>query len=140
MPATFIGTPASYLGQAIQEAAPTWKVHPYPYTPDTVLGDRAVVSIFRSEIGPAPGTDLSLEHQVTINVYGAKTVDQAAQDELDGNHDIVLVALQRLPSFTWAKSSATTWRSGTLMGWQITGTVSTSNVYREKINAERANS
>jgi hypothetical protein len=134
----FTGTVADYIGDALEAAAPDWRIHRYPHTPDSVPRDKAVVSLLRTEIQPTPGTDLTLDHLVTINVYGSKTTDLAAQDELDGNHDLVLVALQRLGSFTWSKSSATTWHNGAIMGWQITGTISSPNIYRALINAERA--
>lgn len=129
-------TVRNYLAEAIQAAAPNgWKIKSYPAEPVNVTRETAMVSIWRTSIQPT-GSDLTLAHHVTINIYGAKTADEAHELELEGNHDVVLVALQRLTSFSWEKSERMVWRDGTVSGWQITGTVSTSNVYREAINAE----
>lgn len=128
-------TVRDYLAEAIQAAAPaSWKVKPYPAEPENVKRGAAVVSIWRTAIQPAAGTDLSLEHQVTINIYGARTADEGLETELEGNHDLVLLALQKLSAFAWLRSERLIWRDGTIAGWQITGTVSTENIYRAQAN------
>ena len=125
-------TVRGYVADAIQEAAPTWKVHPYPYTPDNVARGKPVVSVYRSDVGPGT-TDLNITHDVVVNIYGAMTSNSALEEELEGTLDTVQVALQGLTQYSWAKSSRIWWRDGTITGWQITGTVTTENVYRNAL-------
>lgn len=126
----------SYVADQVRADNPDWTVHGYPMVPANVKRDQAVVSVWRSDIEPGP-TDLGLRHPVTVNLYGAKTTDEAAEHELDGLHDALLVSLQRLQMFTWTRSTRSTFRNGTLTGWQITGYVTTENIYRSAVLKER---
>lgn len=134
------GTVRSYLETPIKDAhaAQGWRIHGYPHIPAQVRTGAPVVSLWRSDMSPGSNS-LELSHDVTINLYGAKTAGDAVEDDLDGLLDALMVTLQRLNRYTWSKASRIAWNDGTLAGWQITGTVSSPNIYREAIIKEREN-
>jgi len=118
------------IAAQITQDNPAYKVLQYPFTPASVPAGQVIVSLWRADVNPAPNDHLA--HEVTINVYGSKTVNAAAETELDGAFDSVMLALQRIPSAIFKTASRQTFDE-VIAGWQITVTLVSTNPYKQAI-------
>lgn len=133
-----MATPRETIAGRIAQDNPTWLVWDYPDVPKQVGKGRPVVSVWRSDVAPNSTTRAALDHEITINVYGAKTIGAGMEAELDDLFDEVMLSLERVGGFQFARASRQSFNNETIAGWQITGSVVSANVYRSTIIQERA--
>lgn len=119
------------VAQQIKTDQPAWTVEAWPYLPTQVGKGKIIVAVWRSDLNPAP--DDFLAHEVTINLYGAKAAEEAAETELDGALDEVLLSLQRLDFVTFKTATRQEFDGGVIAGWQITATLITTNTYKQAL-------
>lgn len=130
-------TPRQDVAAQIRADCPKWIVTDYPFTPGTVSARRPVVSVFRPELG-AGDKAYSLRHGLEVNLYGDATAGAKAEALLDGYLDEVMLSLERVGGFKFDKATRMSYRDETIAGWQITGSVTSNNVYRAAVQAERS--
>jgi hypothetical protein len=110
------------------------KVYAFPYAPKEVRSP--VVAVWRTDLGPHPTTPNKLRHALTLNCYGAATLEEAAEAELDDLLDAVLLSLQRL-GVEFVSAEHTVYADA-FQGWTIKCNFDSENVYKQTITAERA--
>lgn len=130
-------TPRQMLAQALGTDNPEWIVYDYPGVPGQVEKGRPVAAVWRSDVVPATNRT-NLGHELTINLYGAKTSGAAAEDELDDMFDAAMLTLERFPGFVYSRGSRQSFKNDTFAGWQIAGVVYSPNHYRSTVIQERS--
>lgn len=133
----YTGTARGYVADQVKADQARWIVHPYPMTPDNVTKDRPVVSVWRGDLVPGSSA-FNLRHNLTIHLYGAKTAKGAAETELDGLLDELMLSLQRLALFTWTNAERAQFANNTISGWIVTGHIETPNIYKSAITEEKS--
>jgi hypothetical protein len=130
-------TPRQQVAAALAAALPGWLVDDYPNVPKQVAKGRPCLSVWRSHVGPGPART-HLAHELTINLYAARTQGAAAEDELDNLLDDVMLALERFPGWILAGAARQSFANDSIAGFQITGSVISTNVYRSTVIQERS--
>ena len=130
-------TPRQQIAAQIKADNPTWIVLDYPFTPATVNARKPVVTVFRSDLSPG-GAVTSLKHEMQINIFGSATAPDKAEAPLDNYLDAVMLSLERFAGFKFDKATRMTYRDETFTGWQITGSATSANVYRQAVQVERS--
>lgn len=126
----FTGTPRSYLKASLEAAGHDhWTVHARPMIPEQVPRDTAILSLWRNELLPGAATT-SLDHQFTVNLYVSRTSTDALEEELEGELDALLLALQPLGAVSWSSAARANWRDGTVTGWRVAVKVTSGNYYK----------
>ena len=118
----------AYLAHKIRMDHPAWTVEASPAEPDQVRRGKVYVALWREAINPGVNS-LELVHPVKLQLYGAKDNGEAAEEELDGSLDQLLLSLEALPRFEF-KAADRMLLKNVFQGWEITGTVTTENIYR----------
>jgi len=115
---------------------PTWAVKGCPWVPKQVAKDKPAVAVWLADLEPGTARGVELQHNVTVNLYLAKTADEAAEDEAEAALDKLLTSLQRLGKVTWTKAERMVF-DNVISGWQITCAAGSNDIYRQAVLAER---
>lgn len=126
-------TPREIVAAQIAADNASFIVWDYPDAPKNVQAGKPVVSVWRSEMTGHPQTELALEHELTINLYGAKTAGAPAEAELDNLLDAVCLSLQRLGLVRFKRATRETFANGSIAGWQITAACISKNQYKSTV-------
>lgn len=130
-----MSTPRQTIAAQVKADHPDWKVFSYPHKPSNVETGHPVVCVFRTEVLPASKPQW-ITHAVTVQAFGAKTMLEAAEDEMDNLLDGVLLSLERVKGYTMQSAKRATFYEGSLSGWEIEATATSANVYRDTVLKE----
>lgn len=130
-------TPRGQLAAQIKADNPDWQVEPFPRVPANVSKGKLVVSVWRSDTRPGSNTTITT-HVITIQLYAAKGMTEAGEDDLDNYLDALMLSIERKGGYTNTVSQRATFADDTLSGLIITTECQSSNVWRETILKERS--
>lgn len=80
------------LADQIRQDVPGLKVFAYPLVPTNVRPGREVVTVWREQFTPS-GNGGTIGHRLAVNLIGAGTGTEQAEDDLDAALDRVCVAI-----------------------------------------------
>lgn len=128
-----MATPRTTIANAIKVDNATFIVRDYPASPpDNLSAGKVHVSVWRTELNEVKGTSNALEHVLMIEVVVSVTSGVAAENTADDALDDILVSLQRLEGVSWSTAKRTIF-DDSYVGYQITASLLSSNVYRTYI-------
>ena len=102
----------------------------YPYVPTNVAKGRHSVAVWRSDVNPTENGLLA--HEVTVNLYGAKTAGEQAEEDLEAAFDQIMLSFQRMPEVIFKSATRQTF-DDVLAGWQFTVTAKSTNPYKAQL-------
>lgn len=126
-------TPRGAIAQQLATAHPTWTVVDRPTGPDHLSGRRRVyVAVYRTTIGKNLA-GAALTHSVTVDLYAAETLTEAAEARLDDRLDELLTTIAGMPNVIWTTAERTEFDG--FHGWRITLEAHSADVYAQAARA-----
>jgi hypothetical protein len=130
-----MATPRQILADQFTADHSGHKVYAYPYAPAEVRAN--VIAVWRTDVNPHPASPKLLRHALTINAYGAATLEEKAEAELDDLLDDIMLSLQRIEGVTFVSAERTVYAEN-FQGWTIKATADSPNVYTATVLTERS--
>ena len=128
-----MATPRTTIADQLRADHPDHKVYAYPYAPSEVRAN--VIAVWRTDVNPHPNSANYLRHSLTINAYGAATLEERAEAELDDLLDDILLSLQRVDGVTFTSAERTVYAES-FQGWTVKATADSPNVYKSTVLSE----
>lgn len=125
-------TPRGAIAARIQAAHPAWTVVARPDGPDHLARGRTYVACYRTTLTKANGAP-ALTHSVTLDLYAAATLTDAAEATLDDRLDELLTTVAAMNDLVWQDATRTSFDS--FHGWRITLAMHSPDVYAQAARA-----
>jgi hypothetical protein len=130
-------TPRQQLAAQIADDHPDWIVADFPLVPSQVRRGKPVVSVWRSDVTPAPNRPL-LAHELTLHVYGSKVQGVEAENELDDILDGVMLSIERYKGCIFTRATRRQFADDAFSGFEILALAYSPNIYRAAVLQERS--
>lgn len=127
-----MATPRTTVADQIKLDNASFIVADFPTLPDNLSRGQVHVAIWRTDVKSVPDTPNALEHPLTIQVVVPVTSGAIAENAADDALDAVLLSLQRIEGLSWSLAERSNFDEA-FVGYQITASVFSSNVYRTAV-------
>lgn len=125
-----MATPRETIAAQFRTDHTGWDVYDFPYEPSELRKPTAVV--YRSTLAPVAN---GLDHELTCQLYGLKSLGAASEAELDTLLDGVMLSLQRL-DLVRVKSATRKTFGDVFQGWELELGWTSSDIYKTQIMNE----
>lgn len=130
-----MATVRQQVADQIRTDNPDHRVDHYPNVPSNVQASALYVDVYLTDLGRNDNDQII--HTLKLDCYASRTSGAEAEDEAETLRDDVLLSLQRMDNVQWSTAQRSSLGPDSqFIGYQITATVTTINVYARIIRQE----
>ena len=124
------GTVREQVADAIKADNAAFIVKAAPVSlPENLAAGKTYISVYRDSLDYSPG---SLTHNLKIVLIVAKQGTEAAETDLDGALDAVLLSIEAMPGVNWSTATRSTFAEK-WQGYEIAASAASPNVYKSQL-------